>query len=67
MKIDMSNKELYDVIKKAVNGNMKAKFEIILEFDELISKNSKKLGKYSEECRDYIEDRILKAIENFKI
>lgn len=67
MKIDMSNKELYEVIKKAVNGNMKAKFEIILEFDELISKNSKKLDKYSEECRDYIEDRILKAIENFKI
>ena len=62
MKIDMNNKELYEVIKKAVNGNMKAKFEIILEFDELISKNSKKLGKYSEECRDYI-----KAIENFKI
>ena len=67
MKIDMNNKELYEVIKKAVNGNMKAKFEIILEFDELISKNSKKRGKYSEECRDYIEDRILKAIENFKI
>ena len=41
MKIDMNNKELYEVIKKAVNGNMKAKFEIILEFDELISKNSK--------------------------
>ncbi len=67
MKIDMSNKELYEVIKKAVNGNMKAKFEIILEFDELITKNSNKLGKYSEDCRDYIEDRILKAIENFKI
>lgn len=67
MKIDMSNKELYEVIKKAVNGNMKAKFEIILEFDELITRNSNKLGKYSEECRDYIEDRILKAIENFKI
>ena len=46
MKIDMSNKELYEVIKKAVNGNMKAKFEIILEFDELITKNSNKLGKY---------------------
>ena len=46
---------------------MKAKFEIILEFDELISKKFKKLDKYSEECRDYIEDRILKAIENFKI
>lgn len=67
MKIDMSNKELYEVIKKAVNGNMKAKFEIILEFDELITKNSNKLGKYKEECRDYIEDRIIKDIEKFKI
>lgn len=66
MKIEMNNKELYEVIKKAVNGDMKAKFEIILIFQELIEKESYINGKYSEECKDYIEDRILKDIENFK-
>lgn len=66
MKIEMNNKELYEVIKKAVNGDMKAKFEIILMFQELIEKESYINGKYSEECKDYIEDRILKDIENFK-
>ena len=38
MKIEMSNSELYEVIKKAVNGDMKAKFEIILMFQDLIEK-----------------------------
>lgn len=66
MKIEMNNKELYEVIKKAVNGDMKAKFEIILMFQELIEKESYINGKYSEDCKDYIEDRILKDIENFK-
>lgn len=66
MKIEMNNKELYEVIKKAVNGDMKAKFEIILIFQELIEKESYINGKYSEECKDYIEDRILKDIEYFK-
>ena len=66
MKIEISNKELYEVIKKAVNGNMKAKFEIIIMFQELIEKESYVNGQYSEECKEYIEDKIIKDIENFK-
>lgn len=67
MKIDMTNRELFKVIEKAVKGDLKAKFTIILEFQELINKESSKLGKYSEECRDYIEEQIIKKVEQFNI
>lgn len=39
MKIEMSNRELFEIIEKAVNGNVKSKFEILILFDPLI-KNS---------------------------
>ena len=45
---------------------MKAKFEIIIMFQELNEKESYINGKYSEECKEYIEDKIIKDIENFK-
>lgn len=66
MKVLISNKELAEIIKKAVNGNKKAKFEIILIFENLIKKESRINGRYSEECRDFIEDKIFDEIEKFK-
>ena len=66
MKILISNKELAEIIKGAVNGNKKAKFEIILIFQNLIKKESKINGKYSDECRAFIEDKLFDEIENFK-
>ena len=67
MKYDeKDNQELVLLIKKAVQGSSKAKFEIILMFENLINKKSRINGNYSQECRDYIEDKLFDAIEKFK-
>ena len=67
MKIEMTNKELFETIKMATNGNLKAKFEIIIQFQELIKKSASKCGRYKEECIDYIEDKIISNVEKFDI
>ena len=66
MKILISNKELAEIIRKAVSGNKKSKFEIILIFENLIRKEAKINGKYSEDCREFIEDKLFNEIEKFK-
>lgn len=66
MKILITNKELAEIIRKAVNGNKKYKFEIILIFGNLIRKEAKINGKYSEDCREFIEDKLFKEIEKFR-
>ena len=66
MKIEMSNKELFNVIEKAVNGDTKSKFEILILFEPLINKESYIKGKFNQECKEYIEDRVFDNIEKFK-
>lgn len=66
MKIEMSNKELFEVIKRAVNGDIKSKFEILILFDPLINSESYIKGNFSQECKDYIEDRVFESIGKFK-
>ena len=66
MNIIIDNHELTEIIRKAVQGNKREKFEIILIFQNLIKKEAMINGKYSEECRAYIEDKLFKSIENFK-
>ena len=51
MKIEMSNKELFNVIEKAVNGDTKSKFEILILFEPLINKESYIKGKFNQECK----------------
>lgn len=63
----MTNNELYEVIKKAINGDIRAKFTIIMEFQELINKEASKLGVFKEECKEYVEEHLFKNIEKFKI
>lgn len=63
---DLSNKELANCIRLAVAGNEKATIEIIAHFQNLINKKAKINGKFSDDCKDYIEDRIFKQIKNFK-
>lgn len=58
MKIEMSNKELYEVIKKAVNGNMKAKFEIIIMFQELIEKNLILMGNIAKNVKNTLKIKL---------
>ena len=63
------NKEdykLYKLIKLAKQNNTKAIFEIILMFENLIDKNCYINGCFSQECKDYIIDRLLIEIKKFK-
>lgn len=60
------NEQLYYLIRNAQKGNTKATFEIILRFEPLINKYSKINGKFSQECKDYIIDDLIKNIKNFE-
>ena len=64
----MSNNDLilYRLIKLAIQNNTKAIFEIILMFEKLIDKNCYINGCFSQECKDYIIDRLLIEIKKFK-
>lgn len=66
MKIKTSNKELFEIIERAVNGDIKSKFEILIIFDPLIKSESYIKGKFSQDCKDYIEDRLYESIEKFR-
>lgn len=66
MKIKLSNEEFAKIIRKAVVGNTKEKFEIIILFENLIKKESLINGKYSEDCRNYVEEKLFNYIEKFK-
>ena len=59
-------KLLYNLIKQAKKGNKRATFEIIIRFDPLINKYSKINGEFNQECKDYIIDKLLKKIKDFK-
>ena len=63
---EKSNEELVMLIEKAVQGSSKEKFEIILLFENLINKKSRINGAFSQECKDYIEDKLFDSIEKFK-
>ena len=45
---------------------MKAKFEILIIFEPLINSESYIKGVFSQECKDYIEDKVFEYIEKFK-
>ena len=63
---NISNKELAQMIRQAVSGDSIATFEIINQFQNLIIKNSYINGKFSSECKDYIEEKLVKRIKKFK-
>ena len=58
--------KLYELIKPAINGNIKSTFEIILMFEKYIDKHCYIKGKFSQECKDYIIDKLLTDIRKFK-
>lgn len=66
MKIERNNKELFEIIEKAVNGDVKSKFEILILFDPLIKSESYIKGKFNQDCKDYIEDNLFESIEKFR-
>lgn len=66
MKILISNREFVKIIRKAVNGDKKSKFEIIVIFQNLIKTEARINGEFSNECRAFIEDKIFDEIEKFR-
>ena len=62
----MKNRELVDLIIKAKENDIEATFKIILEFEDLINKESMINGIVNQECKDYIVDKLLKQINKFK-
>ncbi len=62
----MKNRELVDLIMKAKENDIEATFKIILEFEDLINKESMINGIVNQECKDYIVDKLLKQIKKFK-
>ena len=59
-------KLLYYLIKQAKKGNKRATFELIIRFEPLINRHSKINGEFNQECKDYIIDKLLEEIKNFK-
>lgn len=62
----MDNRELFKAIIEAKKGNLSETFKIILEFEDLINKESCINGQLNQECKDYIIDDLLKKIKKFK-
>ena len=62
----ISNREFAEILQKAVKGDINAIYQIIEIYEGLILKNSTFDGLYNQECRDYIEDKIIKEIKKFK-
>ncbi len=63
---EISNDKLFELILKAVEGDLSATFDIIVAFDSLIKSEARINGRYSKECEDYIVDQILKYVPRFK-
>ena len=62
----MDNKKIFELIKKSKENDMKAVFELIMIFEDLINKESLVNGRFNQECKYYIIDNLLKQIKNFK-
>ena len=63
----MSDKEFVKVLQKAICDDKQAMCEIIQMYEKLVCKNSYINGKYDEDCRAYIESKVITAIKKFKI
>ena len=61
MKIEMSNRELFEVIEKAVNGDVKAKFEILIIFEPLINSES-----YIKNVKTILKIKYLNTLKNLR-
>lgn len=66
MKQNISNKEFAQILKKATEGNIECIYKIIEIYEGSIVNNATINGAYSQECRDYIEEQIIKNIKKFR-
>lgn len=66
MKKSISNKEFAQILKKATDGKIEYIYKIIEIYEGAIVNNATINGTYNQECRDYIEEQIIKNIKKFK-
>lgn len=64
--MNVEDRELINLIKLAKKGDIKATFEIILIFEKNIDRQCYINGKFNQECKDYIIDKLFEEIKNFK-
>ena len=64
--MNVDDRELINLIKLAKKGDIKATFEIILIFEKNIDRQCYINGKFNQECKDYIIDKLFEKIKNFK-
>lgn len=62
----MENRKLVSLIMKDKENDIKATFELILQFEDLINKESIINGILNQDCKDYIIDKLLKQIKKLK-
>ena len=55
------------LLQKATGNDISAIYEIMQAYESLIIKNSYINGRFDEDCRAYIELKLITAIKNFKI
>ena len=65
--IFMNDKEFVLLLQKATENDESAIYEIIRLFEKLIYKNSFVNGRIDEDCKAYIESKLIPAIKKFKI
>lgn len=58
--------ELVMNVRKAVDGNLEATFKLILEFESVINQECKIDGKFNQDSKDYIVDKLILKIKKFK-
>ncbi len=58
--------KLYKLIKLVKENDKKAIFEIINMFDNYINKNAYINGKFNQECKDFIIEKLLIYLKKFK-
>ena len=63
----MTDKAFVLLVEKATENDKTAIYEIINLYEKLIFKNSFVNGRIDEDCRAYIELKLITAIENFEI
>ena len=63
----MSNKNFVKLLQQAMSGDNQAMYQIIQMYQKLINKNSYINGEFDEDCRAYIESKLVEAIKKFKI
>ena len=63
----MDSEEFVQLLQQAIGGDKQAIYQIIQSYSGLIHKNSYINGRFDEDCRAYIESKLLTEIKKFKI